>query len=76
MSRYIKNVGLFKTYRYFIYKLKSGAYSKKNIGRIKTMNLTEFNEEITDPKNQKPFKLYLVLGISLLSISYLLVFIL
>lgn len=73
MCTYIRNVGLFKTFRYFSYKISNGAYSKKNMGQIKFMNLAEFTEEIMKEKNHRSGKQFYLWGIPMLVISYLLV---
>lgn len=74
MAIYVRNVGLFKTFRYLAYKVKVGAYNSDKSGQIKTMSLAEFNDEIMSEKNQRPYKVYFWFGLPLLLISYLLVF--
>ena len=74
MRIYIRNVGLFKTFRYFAYKLKSGAYSNKKMGQVHTMSLAEFTEEIMNDKNRRSSKFYYLYGIPLVVLSYVLAF--
>lgn len=72
MRIYIRNVGLFKTFRYFAYKIRAGAYSSKKMGQVHTMTLAEFTEEIMKEENQISGKIYYLYGIPLVAISYLL----
>lgn len=75
MGTYIRNVGLFKTYKYFVYKLKSGAYRNDRIGQIKTMSLAEFTEELLNPKNKAYGKPFYIWGFGLTALSYVMVLI-
>lgn len=75
MAIYIRNVGLFKTFRYFAYKIRAEAYSRKNVGQINTMSLAEFTQEIMSERNQRSGKVYYLYGMSLVIVSYLLAWI-
>lgn len=75
MGIYIRNVGLFKTFRYWAYKFKTGAYKKDRIGEVNVMSFAEFTEVITSEKNKISGKYYFLYGVPLVSASYLLSFI-
>lgn len=72
LSTYIHNIGLFKTFRYFSYKLKSGAYSKR-YKEVETMSFAEFTLLITSEKYKKSGKYYYIFGFIFLFLSYLMV---
>jgi len=75
MAIYIRNVGLFKTYKYLAYKIKAGAYDKKKIGQVELMSLAEFADKSLHNVNRSSGKHYYLWGIPLVVISYVLVFV-
>lgn len=73
MATYIHNIGLFKTFRYWGYKLRSGAYGKR-YNEVQTMSFVDFSILITSEAYQKSGKYFYIYGAGFLALSYLLVY--
>lgn len=74
LGTYIRNVGLFKAFRYVAYKVRAGAYGAKK-GQVYTMNLAEYTMEITSEKNRVSGKPYYMYAFPLLAVSALMAFV-
>ncbi len=71
MGTYIRNVGLFKAFRYTAYKFRTGAYGKHG-SELRTMTFAEYSDYITSVASQRSGKLYYLYGFLFIGFSIVL----